>query len=59
MKYGVMTLTPAAPSFSAIFVSRTTSRVVSAPVPAYTGDRPPTCATVSATTLCFSRSSSA
>ena len=33
MKYGVITETPAAPSRSAIFVSRLTSRVVSAPVP--------------------------
>ena len=33
-KYGVMTDTPSAPSRSAIFVNRTASRVVSAPVPA-------------------------
>ncbi len=58
MKYGVITETPAAPSRSAILVRRMTSRVVSAPVPTKTGERPFTCAMVSTTTICFSRSSS-
>lgn len=55
-KYGVMTDTPAAPSFAAIRLRRITSPVVSAPVPTYTFARLPTCATAAAVTACFSAS---